>query len=116
MSLTYNVYLHDFNSGEFRSYNVLNHGRLIPELKKLFKECGDDKAAFEEGLKSVCMYCFWGKCEYEIILSAWPPAERFKDEKVSAYDQLMLNWPVFVDYIWNHKTEIIKLANKYAKR
>ena len=116
MALEYNVVVHDFNSGEFVPFNVLSHGRLIPAIKKIFKNVGEDRKKFDEELKNECMYNFWSKCEYEIVLSSWPPSERFENEKVDVYDQLRLNWQVFSDYVWNNKKDIIKLANKYAKR
>ena len=52
------------------------------------------------------MYYFWSKCEWEIILSDWPPSDTFCKEKIDVFDQVMLNWDIFVDYIWNNRQYI----------
>ena len=54
----------------------------------------------------------WSKCEYEIILSPW--TGRADDIKIDIYDQIMMNWNSFVDYVWSLK-EIKKEQNKMSK-
>lgn len=54
------------------------------------------------------MYYMWSKCEYEIILSPW--TGRADDIKIDVYDQIMMNWNSFVDYVWSLK-EIKKEQN-----
>lgn len=48
---------------------------------------------------------YWSKCEWEIILSHWPPRKNAQELKIDVYDQVMLNWPIFCDYIWANKDE-----------
>lgn len=48
------------------------------------------------------MYYFWSKCEWEIILSDFPPSDRFKKKKVDVYEQVMLNWDKFINYLWKY--------------
>lgn len=43
-----------------------------------------------------------GECEWEIIVSHWPLSERFNDKKIDVYEQVMLNWEVFITYLWNY--------------
>ena len=52
------------------------------------------------------MYYFWARCEYEVVISGWPPAHGDVDRKVDIYEQLMLNWYAFVDYVWEHVKRI----------
>lgn len=52
------------------------------------------------------MYYFWSKCEWEIIISGWPPRDDFNDAKIDVYDQVKLNWDKFVDYTWDHRKEL----------
>ena len=92
------VFFYNFNKGCIETYDVLQHGRLIEDLKKLARK-KLDKATFKEELRKSLMHYFWAKCEYEIIISAWPPNENAKDEKVDIYSQIMLNYDAFCDYI-----------------
>ena len=77
------------------------------ELRKFFKEelwnieykrCKniDDliKDTVEKQLDRLCMYYFWAKCEYEVIVSAWPPRDG-SDKKIDVYSQLKANWEQF---------------------
>lgn len=49
------------------------------------------------------MYYMWSKCEYEIILSPW--TGRADDIKIDVYDQIMMNFDKFVDYVWSFKNK-----------
>lgn len=85
---------------------------IQPEIKKFFekhvwsveyKKCKslDDliEYALEERLKRMCMYYFWAKCEYEVIVSSWPYREG-SDRKIDIYAQLEANWPIFKDLVF----------------
>lgn len=106
--LEWNVYLEDFNNKKIRVYNIFNHHTFYEDCLKAKKEYKDDKDKFLDKIKSSLMYCFWSKCEYEIILTSWPKRDNFDDEKIDVYDQVMLNWPIFSEYIWENKKEIKK--------
>ena len=76
------------------------------------------------------MYHFWSKSEWEIALTDWPTHIDVKEvarlqkeldehfgrwnrepysidvhlrvaEKIDVFDQVMLNWDIFIDYLWN---------------
>ena len=82
-----------------------------------------------EILRKECLYYFWGKCEYEIVVTSWPPyinvecIDKLKaeveehsskynwkqlqinvpltiGEKISIYEQLRLNWESFKSYVF----------------
>ena len=55
-----------------------------------------DKDTFAEKLKIELAYYFWSKCEWEIILSSWPPREDFKEEKI---DEML-------EYIQTYSTSV----------
>lgn len=94
------------------SYKI-GFNEIQPEIKKFFKtdqawsvdykKCKSLDAlieyAIEERLKRMCMYYFWSKCEYEVIVSAWPPREG-SDRKLDIYYQLEANWPIFRDIVF----------------
>ena len=106
--LEWNAYTYDFNRGDIRVINILNNSRLLGDITKAFKECGDDKDKFAEEVRRWCMYYYWSKCEYEIIVSSFPPSERLPGVKIDVYEQIRLNWNVFISYVWGHKNEIQK--------
>lgn len=54
----------------------------------------------EERLRKDCTYYFWAKCEYEVIVSAWPPKDGV-ERKIDIYTQLTENWDVFKELVFN---------------
>lgn len=85
---------------------------IQPEVKKFFKEemwnieykrCNsmDDliEYAVEKQLDRLCTYYFWSKCEYEVIVSAWPPRDG-SDRKIDIYTQLKENWDIFKELVF----------------
>ena len=94
------VYYHDSNGQKIIKWNVFNHGSFKNEVDKLLKE-KVTKKEFIDKLERQIMYYFWSKCEYEIILS--PYTERADDIKIDIYDQIMMNFDRFVDYVWSFK-------------
>ena len=129
--MTYYVYRENFNTKKIEKYNVLNDG-IIDEFKKRTKKQHIiDKEQFAEMAEQVLMYHYWSKSEWEIILTSWPPhikveelsklnseVEKYQrsyghepysltvnlsiDEKIDVYDQVMLNWDIFIDYVWEN--------------
>ena len=131
MKLKWNVYRHDINKREIVEFNIFDHWRFEEDVKKDLKEC-KTKEEFTEKLKSHLMYYFWSKCEYEVVISSFPVhikkeefnrlTEEFKADtekyghepygmwvcpdvgsKIDIHNQVMLNFEVFVDYVWSHK-------------
>jgi len=109
VNIGYYAYVEKFTRDGFEPYNVFSHWRFLEDTQENLKKNKDDKAAFEERLKLDAMYYFWSKCEWEIIVSAWPPNENVPEEKIDVYDQLKMNWNIFVDYVWNHRKEICRI-------
>ena len=77
-------------------------------------------------------YYYRSKCEWEVVITSWVPhitiselnrlnEERERTlkehnrepyslyvnpdvgEKIDVYEQVMLNWNLFLDYVWSHK-------------
>lgn len=101
--MEWNVFYHDVNAQEIRTLNIFNHGRFNRDVLKHLDEC-KDKDEFAQKLKSELMYNFWCKSEYEVIISPWCGGRDTKDIKVDIYTQVMNNWNVFVDYVWNNRS------------
>lgn len=104
-SLEWNVIVGDFNSKEIETYNIFDHWRFKEDCDKNWKRHKKDRAAFEDALKTDMMYYFWSKSEWEVIIQHWPPSERYKDKKIDVYEQVRLNWDIFVDYVWKSYSE-----------
>ena len=96
------VFYHDINKSEMRKFNIFNHVSFNNDVQKNLKKI-KDKDEFAEKLKRDLMYYFWCKSEYEIIISPWCGGRDTKDVKIDIHDQVMLNWDIFLEYVWNSK-------------
>lgn len=130
IKLCWNVYRDDWNANKIEVYNVFNHSSFNKDVQGLLMKKDISREEFEESVKRYAQYYFWAKCEYEIILTSWPirvTQEGLKEmeeennefykrngkfppavhsnlavaSKIDIYDQLMLNFKSFVEYIWN---------------
>jgi len=110
----WNVFLEDFNRKEIRTFNVFHNCTFIEQLKKEFRRYAKHKdiEKLKAEIKSWAMYCFWSKCEYEIILTSFPEKKDFKEKKVDVYQQLMLNWDSFVEYVLKNKAYFLRRESK----
>lgn len=104
--MVWNVYIGSFNDRKIDVFNIFDHGKFYEDCVKNKKKNGKNREAFEEQLKADLHYYYWSKCEWEIILSHWPPFKDFKEEKIDVYDQVLLNWKVFTNYVWDHLEEL----------
>ena len=113
---SYNVLIWDFNHDALESYDVVP--RFVESIKQYTKpkNLPKTKEALNEILESNVRYSFWSKCEYEMIIHGWP--EQNNDQKVDVYQQLKLNWPIFLDFFWEqvYKPMFLKKAAKKTSR
>ena len=90
----FNVITFDINSRKMVPYDVIEP--LVRIYKKLTpKKRPKSEKEFKEFIKSECMYYWWSKCEWEIIICGWP----FQDvqEKWDVYKQIMMNFDLIID-------------------
>ena len=105
---SFNVINWDPNRKVFEPYDV------IPYLVDMYyKVCEDHQKypknkyfkvpntfeEFKEFVQKESQYQFWGRCEYEIILSDWPGQQ--KEEKVDIYWQIMMNIDLITEIVMN---------------
>lgn len=64
------------------------------------------KDEFAKNLRSELMYYFWSKCEWEVVISPWISSRKNEDMKADVCWQVMNNWDVFLDYVWNNKRKL----------
>ena len=107
----WNVFMEDFNHKQIIVYDILDNARFEKEFANALEKANGRKSAFADEIRRVMMYHFWSKCEYEIVLTCWPPAcgkYDFKDRKIDVFEQLSINWDQFIDYVWAHRAEFAK--------
>ena len=96
------VYYHEFNGDKIKVFNIFDHSGFATDVKKYLKKY-EVKEEFAEQLRRSLFYYFCSKCEWEILISAWVGSRDSKPIKVDVYEQVMNNWDVFLDYVWNSK-------------
>lgn len=104
--LEYNVFIKNINSKTIVIYNVFTHKNFIKDCKRIYNDYYMNKKDFLEGIKNTLIYYFWRKNEWEITLSCFPKYSKFNDKKVDVYEQIMINWNTFSEYIWNNREEL----------
>lgn len=101
--MTWNVFIYNINSHEIEIYNIFNHYNFNEWVKRDLEEF-NSKLEFSKALRSNLMYYFWAKSEWEIILTPWVGGNKEKDAvKIDVYTQVINNFEIFLDYIWNNK-------------
>ena len=84
----FNVLLWDINAKTIIAYDVLPYFQKCwkkQRNKENFQVFGDYKQFIDNWAK----YRFWSRCEYEFIISPWPPSE--EQLKIDIYDQIKMN-------------------------
>ena len=106
----WNVFIDDVNKKEISIFNVFHSYTFDEQLKKEFRRYARHKdiEKLKAEIKNWARYCFWSKCEYEITLTSFPEKKDFKEKKVDVYQQLMLNWDSFVEYVLKNKAYFFK--------
>lgn len=84
--MKYNVILWDINKREFIPYDIFPYLKYEWAKDKNKPKTFDE---FKEWIRKKSLYQWWGRCEYEIILSDWPG--QTKEEKIDVYCQVMNN-------------------------
>lgn len=128
--LSWKVYREDFNKRIIEEYDIFKGGhweKVARELKKEFS----NKKEWEEHFCIKLMSQYWARSEYEIVVTSWPPYIKIEDidkineevndrektwgskplkvninptvnRKIDIYEQLRLNWDIFINYVWNN--------------
>jgi hypothetical protein len=108
--MEWNVFRYNMNLREIETYNIFNHGTFLEYVKKAALKY-KNKDEFVKQLKLELRYCFWRRSEYEIFISPWggyyPPGKDVK--KIDIYEQVMANFEIFADYVWNNKEKLYEI-------
>lgn len=97
--LEWNAYYYNINQRKIEKFNIFYHSSFRQDIEKILKKNKErTKDAEEEILRSL-MYYYWSKAEWEILLCPWI-GENNNEMKIDVYDQVMMNWNHFLDYIF----------------
>ena len=99
------VFVEDINRKRIKVYNIFEHKDFMEDCNDAwenYKNKHHDFLRYQENIDSILMYYFWCKCEWEIILSNFPPSDSFHEKKIDVYQQVKINWDKFIDYIFSY--------------
>lgn len=103
-NLEYYVLLPNINNERDYKFNVFHSSRFLSCLMDLKARAKKDSTInIKEEVKHLLQYRFWSKAEYEIIIKSLFEKE---EHKIDVYEQVMLNYDVFYDYLMNNWKQI----------
>ena len=98
------VFVEDINKKRIKVYNIFEHKDFMEDCDDAWKDYKNehhDFSKFQKDIDSVLMYYFWCKCEWEMVLSNFPPSDSFQKKKIDVYQQVKINWDKFIDYLFS---------------
>jgi hypothetical protein len=130
MALSWRVFREDPNKRTIEYHDIFKGTYLQEEVEALMHSA-HSKEEFAAELKQKLMYRYWSRSEHEIVITSWPPyinvenIDEMKKEvekhnaecnweqkrispnltiarKIDVFDQIAMNWPQFVDYVWEN--------------
>lgn len=102
--MKWNVYYHNFNQNKIEVFDIFNYYNFYRDVKELLW-IHKTKNRFAENLKKELSYYFRSRAEWETVIKPWCGGD-YEGIKIDVYDQIMLNWDLFVDYCWNFREAI----------
>lgn len=103
------AFYHHYSDTHLSPYNVITEGLIEDMLKEVGKKYYDlDKSKYDvldtrekfvKKLGHELMYRYWGKCEWEFVVSNWTCTDF--EQKVDVWAQLKPNLEVIADLIIN---------------
>ena len=98
--LKWNVYYHDVNKQKIVQRDIFDNSYTKEQVFNFLNE-SSTKEDFAKKLKSFLIYHYWSRSEYEILIGPWCGGRDTKEIKVDIYSQIMMNWEVFLNYVWS---------------
>ena len=95
----FNVLVWDTNAKKLTTYDVLPYFRRTYEKKKK-ADRPTTREEWVDFVKSQGKYMFWARCEWEIIISEWPPyPKEDRSVKIDVWYQIENNLDLVVDLL-----------------
>lgn len=92
--IEYRVITWDFSTDRVEHYDIMPYlYRRLEEKRKKRQITLKDLTLerLKEFIDSESRYQFWARCQYEVILSSWPPRENGRRHKMDVYEQIHMN-------------------------
>lgn len=112
--LEWNVFIENANADKIETYNIFKHRHFVRDCCEAFSNNGakatTDEAEYNklvEEIRRSLRYWFWCKCEWEVIISGWPESSKAQ-KKIDVYTQVMMNFQVFMGYLWMNRDELFE--------
>lgn len=97
-NMVWNVYYHNINKNKIEVKNIFDHGGFNNGVKEIFSKCKTKEELAEE-LRKELSYYFRCRAEWETTVSPYCGGSKTDGIRVDIYEQVMLNWNLFVDYV-----------------
>lgn len=119
--INFYVLYKDFNTGEMTTYDVMptlynsifnSKGKFSKSFSFYDKENHDYRRVktineLRTFIENHFRYHYWSKCEWEFIVSDWPPTKENRSVKIDVFDQLKPNIDLITNIVWEQiKTKI----------
>lgn len=115
--LKWNVWIDDVNTRELKQFNIFSHCRYNEDIREyMYKYIKRQisKNTFIENVRKATLYYFWGKVEYEIVIS--PVIGNYYNKKTDIKEQIELNWDRYIDYLLNVCSSMEKIYKENRKK
>lgn len=113
--MKWDVYIENINKRKIGIYNIFDHASFLRECAQAVGNY-PDKSEFAMVVQKWLRYFFGHKCEWEIILSDFPPSKKFEEKKIDVCQQVMLNFSVFIDYVWENRDELVEQYKDWERK
>lgn len=120
--IEYRVVIWNFSTDRVEHYDIMPYlyRRLEEKRKKrqiVLKDLTLEK--LKEFIDDESKYQFWARCQYEVILSSWPPRENGRKHKMDVYEQIHMNLDniakLMYDDLQQRKPARVSKTNKYIR-
>ena len=97
MDLKWNVFYHNVNSGKIEEFNIFDHGGFALAVKNILRNPLLTDQELSRQIDRALRRYFWGRGEWEVVISDWPGGECRK--KVDVYSAVTMNFDEFMNMI-----------------
>lgn len=88
------IILGHWPSGEYSEMRKdLKYGKLLEAMRSIGVEYNTYRRP-------------WNKDDNDITIRVYPNPERFRDKKIDVYEQVVNNWDIFINWLWENRKEL----------
>lgn len=95
------VWYENINTKKITKYDIFAHGSFRKDVYKAWEEHKNDRKEFMQCLRRSLQYYFWGKSEWETMITSLFTSGEYPSQKIDVYMQVDVNWVGFSEYVWN---------------